>query len=40
MPEDDIAVYSLPEDVAEGISKKAANIAMTELAKVQKRIKS
>jgi hypothetical protein len=38
MPEEDITVYSLPEEIAEGISKKSANIAMTELAKVQKRI--
>ena len=38
MPEEDIAVYSLPDEISDEISKKALINALAELAKVQKRI--
>ncbi|WP_045860085.1 hypothetical protein [Teredinibacter purpureus] len=38
MPEEDLAIYSLPEEIAVGISERATILAFRELAKVQKRI--
>ncbi len=38
IPEEDIAIYSLPEVVGPGISNKATILALSELAKAQKRI--
>ncbi|MEP1742510.1 MAG: hypothetical protein ABJI60_19770 [Kangiellaceae bacterium] len=38
MPEEDVAIYSLPEKIAKGISERAATVAFRELVKVQRRI--
>lgn len=38
VPEEDVAIYSLPENVSPGIAEKAFNQAFQELTKVQKRM--